>query len=332
MTTIQNNISLKSLHTFKLPYRARKVIEITDPVALADIEEDYYVLGEGSNTLFTSDFEPTLVRVAIKGITVERTEDFALLRVGAGENWHQFVEYTLNNDMPGLENLALIPGSVGAAPVQNIGAYGVEVGEYIYRVHAWDRERKEIQVFDRQACQFAYRDSVFKRSAGRYVIVAVEFKLPHTWAPRLNYGGLAKETLNESPAAIKDAVIRIRQSKLPDPQETPNAGSFFKNPVISQQQFANLQAQFADAPSYPTADGNVKVAAGWLIDRLGLKGFQIGEAAVHTKQALVLINKGHATGTDVLALSSEIQRRVAETFKIPLEIEVRILNHKELIS
>ncbi|WP_411357909.1 UDP-N-acetylmuramate dehydrogenase [Pseudidiomarina salilacus] len=332
MTTILNNTSLKSLHTFRLPYSARKIIEITDAAALAEIEDAYYVLGEGSNTIFTSDFEPTLVRMAIKGIKVERAEDAYYLSVGAGENWHQLVEYTLAHDMPGLENLALIPGSVGAAPVQNIGAYGVEIGQYIHQVRAWDKQSRTFMSFNQQACQFAYRDSLFKRNANRYVIVEVTFRLPHAWEPTLNYGGLTELAGTRSASAIKDAVIQIRQSKLPDPKEIPNAGSFFKNPVISQQQYASLLERYPQAPSYPTADGNVKVAAGWLIDTLGLKGFSIGGAAVHTKQALVLINKANATGADILQLANEIKRQVADAFSIELEIEVRLLNHKELIS
>ncbi|RUO60469.1 UDP-N-acetylmuramate dehydrogenase [Pseudidiomarina insulisalsae] len=328
----RSNISLKPLHSFQLPYYASEVTEITSEAELERLEGDFLVLGEGSNTIFTCDFDRPIVRILLDHIHVEESADYFTLRVGAGVNWHALVSYTLEHTIPGFENLALIPGSVGAAPVQNIGAYGVEVGEYINSVKAWDRQTRRWHTFNRESCEFAYRDSIFKRSAGRYLITEVEFCMPKAWVARLNYGALKELPPNVSAQEIMQAVIAIRNSKLPNPDIIPNAGSFFKNPVIEKLQFLELQERFPAIAHYPVADGKVKLAAGWLIDQLGLKGFRCGGAAVHAQQALVLVNQNQAKGEDVLQLAGTIQARVAEVFGVNLEAEVRLMDSKGLMD
>lgn len=332
MTKIHKFVSLKDLHTFKLPYQADAVVELTAAEDLPSLADNYYVLGEGSNTIFTTDFSRTVLKVGIKGYECSETENSFELRVGAGENWHDLVIKTLDADMPGLENLALIPGSVGAAPVQNIGAYGVEVSEFIRTVEAWDREQHEFVMFSQKQCCFAYRDSLFKQHAGRYVITHVNFSLSKNWRAQLSYGALSSVPGDASAKTIMKAVVAIRNSKLPNPKVLPNAGSFFKNPVIPRQQLQGLLERFPDMPYYPVDDMQVKVAAGWLIDQLGLKGFSCGGVSVHDKQALVLVNKGEASGEELLTLAKEITSRVKTRFAIELEIEVRIMGEKELIN
>lgn len=332
MTTHSSNISLKSFHTFQLPYTAATMVRITEAEDLSQLEDDYWILGEGSNTIFTTDFARPLVRVLIAGIEVASTESSFEVKVGAGENWHQLVCAMLEQDIYGLENLALIPGSVGAAPVQNIGAYGVEVSNFITRVDVWDRSERRHRSFNKDECAFAYRDSLFKRSKGRYVITYVHFSFPKAWQPTLNYGALSELASDASAQEIKEAVIRIRNSKLPNPNEIPNAGSFFKNPVIAREVFEKLQQRYPDMPSFVVSENEVKLAAGWLIDQLGLKGFRCGGAQVHAKQALVLTNTGDATGVDIIELARTIQQRVRERFNVELEAEVRLLGTQELIE
>ncbi|WP_258240744.1 UDP-N-acetylmuramate dehydrogenase [Pseudidiomarina homiensis] len=332
MTMHQNSISLKSLHTFQLPYSASEVITIQKAEELEEIEGNYLVLGEGSNTIFTCDFARPVLRIALQHINVTETDDSFRLRIGAGVNWHQLVIYTLKHNMPGLENLALIPGSVGAAPVQNIGAYGVEVGEFIENVTAWDRIKRTWRVFDRDACAFAYRDSIFKRKPDQFVITEVSLTLPKEWQPQLSYGALAHVGKDASANEIMAAVIAVRNSKLPNPHEIPNAGSFFKNPEVTLKKFKSIQQRHPDVAHYQLANGNIKLAAGWLIDQLGLKGFQWGGAAVHRQQALVLINCEDAEGDDVLTLARHVQQKVAAEFQVSLEPEVRLMNEQGLIE
>lgn len=328
----QNAISLKSLHTFRLPYSASEVITVTKAEDIETVEGNFLVLGEGSNTIFTCDFSRPIVRIAIEHIEIKETEDSYDLTVGAGVNWHHLVTHTLQNGMPGLENLALIPGSVGAAPVQNIGAYGVEVGEFITSVTAWDRELERWQKLNRADCAFGYRDSVFKRNPNRYVITEVNFRLPKAWQARLGYGALADISKTASPVEIMQAVVAIRNSKLPNPVTIPNAGSFFKNPEVSKEVFARIESAYPQVAHYPLESGTIKLAAGWLIDQLGLKGYQCGGAAVHVKQALVLINKHDARGSDVLELARYVKQSVATTFGVELEAEVRLLDANGLIE
>jgi UDP-N-acetylmuramate dehydrogenase len=276
--------------------------------------------------VLTRDFDGVALIVDIAGKRVIGEDgDAWLVEAGAGENWHEFVSWTLAQGMPGLENLALIPGTVGAAPIQNIGAYGLEMGERFERLNAVELATGARAEFDREACAFGYRDSFFKRDGrGRFMITSVVFRLPKQWAPRADYADVAR-ALENSPKhdaqAIFDAVVAVRRAKLPDWTKLGNAGSFFKNPVIGAAAFDALKQREPDVVSYAQADGNVKLAAGWLIDRCGWKGRGIGGAAVHERQALVLVNRGGATGAQVLELAEAIKRDVFDRFGVDLEME-----------
>jgi UDP-N-acetylmuramate dehydrogenase len=251
------------------------------------------------------------------------------LSVGAGVNWHEFVSWTLEHNLPGLENLALVPGTVGAAPIQNIGAYGVEIGEYIDSIEAFDSAAHAFVTLPEEACQFAYRDSYFKQNPNRFIVTKVVFKIPKFWQARLQYADLAKQFAgsNASPSAkqIFDAVCAIRSNKLPDPKVIGNAGSFFQNPIVSTEQCEQLSRQFPNLVSYADSNGKRKLAAGWLIDQCGFKGKRVGPVGVYEKQALVLVNHGGGTSTDILNLAKCIQEEVLGKFGVKLEIEPNIL-------
>jgi UDP-N-acetylmuramate dehydrogenase len=288
------------------------------------------VLGGGSNVVLTRDFEGLVLLVALRGKRLVREDDDAwYVEAAAGENWHEFVAWTLEQGMPGLENLALIPGTVGAAPIQNIGAYGLEMCERFESLRAVELATGEVHELDGEACRFGYRDSFFKREGrDRFVITSVTFRLPKAWVPRASYADIARELAAEglgdtspSAQAIFDAVVAVRRAKLPDPLELGNAGSFFKNPVIGPAQFAELQQREPEVVSYRQPDGQVKLAAGWLIDQCGWKGRAMGAAGVHERQALVLVNRGGASGAEVLALARAIQQDVRERFGVELEAE-----------
>ncbi|KXU90287.1 UDP-N-acetylenolpyruvoylglucosamine reductase [Paraburkholderia monticola] len=292
------------------------------------------VLGGGSNVVLTGDFAGLVLLVALRGRRVVREDQDAwYVEAAAGEPWHEFVAWTLAESMPGLENLALIPGTVGAAPIQNIGAYGLEMCERFASLRAIELATGEAVELDGDACRFGYRDSFFKREGReRFVITSVTFRLPKAWQPRAGYAELARElaaragqadgeALQPSAQAIFDAVVAVRRAKLPDPLELGNAGSFFKNPVIDAARFEALKRREPEIVSYAQADGRVKLAAGWLIDRCGWKGRAMGAAAVHERQALVLVNRGGASGAQVLALARAIQRDVSERFGVELEAE-----------
>jgi UDP-N-acetylmuramate dehydrogenase len=301
------------------------------------------VLGGGSNIVLTRDFAGLVLLIALRGRRVVREDaDAWFVEAAAGENWHEFVAWTLAHGLPGLENLALIPGTVGAAPIQNIGAYGLEMGERFASLRAVDLASGESVEMDASACRFGYRDSFFKREGrDRFVITSVTFRLPKAWTPRAGYADVARElaarrndggsadgnaaaaTTTDAPSAqaIFEAVVSVRHAKLPDPLALGNAGSFFKNPVVDPAQFNALIQREPGLVSYPQSDGRVKLAAGWLIDRCGWKGRALGAAAVHDRQALVLVNRGGATGADVLALATAIQRDVAQRFGVNLEPE-----------
>lgn len=332
MSCLQN--SLKPWNTFSLEASANK-ISVADSVdslcqywqESARKNEPVLLLGEGSNILFLEDFSGQVIINRIKGIHISETADAWILHVGAGENWHQLVETTLEQGLPGLENLALIPGCAGSAPIQNIGAYGVEleqVCEYVDIVNLADGIPQRLTTAE---CQFGYRDSIFKHQYRcGYAIVAIGIHLAKHWQPVLSYGDL--RTLDPhtvTPREVFEAVCRMRRSKLPDPKLTGNAGSFFKNPLISAEVAAELRKQYPDIPQYPQASGEVKLAAGWLIDRCELKGFRYGGAAVHAQQALVLINRSQATGQDIVALARIVRQRVAGKFNVWLEPEVRFI-------
>ncbi|HHW7519335.1 TPA: UDP-N-acetylmuramate dehydrogenase [Mannheimia haemolytica] len=326
--------SLTPFHTFHLPAKATQIIEFTTVEQLLSEWQKAFnaqlpilILGQGSNVLFLEDFDGVVLVNKLKGITHHEDEHFHYLHVQGGENWHELVKWTLAHNIAGIENLALIPGVAGSAPIQNIGAYGVEFEQVCDFVEVLNLRSGELFKLSKSECKFGYRESVFKHQyRDEFAIISVGLKLAKAWKPVLSYGSLAQlnpETV--TPIQIFDEVCAVRSSKLPNPDEFGNAGSFFKNPVISNEQFAPIQAKFPAIPHYPQADGTVKLAAGWLIDQTGLKDLQIGGAAVHTQQALVLINKENATGQDVLALAKTVRQRVKEKFGVEIQPEVRFI-------
>ena len=288
----------------------------------------HFVLGGGSNLVLTGDFDGLIVHMATLGRQLIGEDANAwYVRANAGESWHDFVQWTLQHGWAGLENLSLIPGTVGAAPIQNIGAYGLEVAERIHALTVFDWDKGEFIQFDNAACRFGYRDSVFKQNgwsqSGRVVVTDVTFRLPKRWQAQLRYGDVANELASRAIAGatarqVADAVIAVRCRKLPDPAVLPNTGSFFQNPVVEAAQAAGLQAHFPDIPNYPQPDGRVKLAAGWLIEQAGWKGRDLGPVGMYEKQALVLVNRGGAKGADVLALMHAVQRDVRAQFAVDL--------------
>lgn len=324
--------NLQMMHSFRLPAKANEVIFFKNISELSALPTDAYILGGGSNTIFLEDFELPIVKVELQGLSIQETATHWLVKVGAGENWHQLVCHLLSQGIYGFENMALIPGTVGAAPVQNIGAYGREIADFIKTVQAWHIGRKELVTLSQNDCEFAYRDSLFKREAGSWIITEVCFEIPKQWEPEVSYGELRQLEQPVSAKAIFEAVISTRQRKLPDPDVVPNAGSFFKNPVVCQRELASLLDEYPNMPYFKMTDDKFKLAAGWLIDKLGLKGLQHGGAAVHRHQALVLVNTGDAKGPDILALAAHIQAQVRKSYGVELEPEVRLLGAKGLIA
>ena len=337
--TLREHVSLKPYHTFGLAAKARFFCEINSESALLAllkspvfIQHPHVFLGEGSNTLFTRDFPGIVVRLCIKGVQQLAEDDESIyLKVSAGENWHDFVIYTLKSHCYGLENLSLIPGSVGAAPVQNIGAYGVEAKDFIAQVDAIDIVSGEKRVFENKECHFSYRDSCFKGALkGRYVITSVSFRLAKQANLKLDYAGL-KENLekkglnNPAPLDVSNVICSLRKAKLPDPDEIGNAGSFFKNPVLSEAHYSSLQKRFSEIKSFKLKNQKYKIPAGWLIEYCGFKGESIGSVGIYEKQALVLINCAEASGEDVHRAVAKITERVNITFGILLEIEPILL-------
>lgn len=333
---IQQNISLKAYNTFGIDVESQQFVEVTNQSQLKSVLESnrlpLLILGGGSNLLLTKNFEGLVVKNNIKGIDLVAEDDHSVkLKVGAGENWHQFVMHCIANGYCGVENLSLIPGNVGASPMQNIGAYGVEVKDVITKVEAVSLKDFSVKEFENQECNFGYRTSIFKTShKGQYFISAVTFKLSKH--PNLNtsYGAIDGELKNRgiihpSIKDVSDAVIAIRQSKLPDPAKIGNSGSFFKNPVVTEDVRNTIISNFENAPNYPQTDGTFKMAAGWLIEQCGWKGKLIGNFGVHDKQALVLVNHGGAKGSDIFQLSEDIISSVEQKFNITLEREVNIL-------
>lgn len=303
-----------------------------DDVTALQPQEPWYLLGEGSNTVFIEDFQGTIVHNRLKGVEIENLPEHTRVTVAGGENWHELVSYLRSNAFHGLENLALIPGSVGAAPVQNIGAYGVEVSQFIELVTAWDIDKQHWAYFSPADCQFGYRDSIFKQTPGRWFITEVSFLLPKAWAGVTHYAPLNELSEPVTASLIFDKVIETRRHKLPDPEVTPNAGSFFKNPVVSAERLKALMTQLPGLVSYPLADGSVKLAAGWLIDKLGLKSLSVGQVGVNPNQALVLVNNGQASGAELIALVQTIQDKVYDATGVTLEPEVRLVGRHGLIN
>ena len=336
--TIVENASLEGRNTFRVPARARLLIDVRRREALGELfgfamlkSDPLLVLGEGSNILFTRDWPGIVLSIAALGIEVREDDGArALVRVEAGENWNDFVRWSLGRGFCGLENLVLIPGTVGAAPIQNIGAYGVEVGEFIDHVEAWDRVAGELVQLSNAECRFGYRDSVFKQQRDRYIVTSVTFALPRSRPLRMDYAGVAEELAAlgiETPTApaLAEAIARIRTRKLPNPALIGNAGSFFKNPVVAQSQATALREANPGMPAWNGAEGQVKLSAAWLIESCGFKGLQQGHAAVSEQHALVLVNRGQASGSEIWALAERIRETVATRFGVDLEAEPLVL-------
>ena len=332
---IKQNISLKKYNTFGISVHAKRFIAVNSVYELQQLlsqEKNIFLLSGGSNMLLTKDIEKLVVHVNITGVSIDReNENDVYLTVNAGENWHEFVLWCVANNYGGVENLSLIPGNVGTCPIQNIGAYGVEVKDTITKVEAIEIETGKLVSFSSEECQFGYRNSIFKNEVkGNYVITSVSFKLTKK-EHRLNtsYGAIetelaSKEIKKPTLKNISEAVIAIRQSKLPDPKKIGNSGSFFKNPVILKTLFENIQKKYPKIPSYEVSDQEIKVPAGWLIEQSGFKGKRFGNYGVHEKQALVLVNYGNASGEEIYQLAKKIQASILTNFSISLEIEVNV--------
>ena len=334
---IFNNISLKKYNTFGLNYIAKLLILVHTEEELTDFlkkrgdgNELLLIMGGGSNILFTEDFHGTIVYPAIEGIQIEEENEVSvIISVGAGVNWDSLVEWCVGSGFGGFENLSLIPGNAGATPIQNIGAYGVEIKDHIEKVRTVSIVDGTIREFSKNECRFGYRDSIFKNELkGKYLVTKVYYNLSKNSDLNLGYGALKVETEKLGPLTlenVRQAVINIRRSKLPDPEITGNAGSFFKNPVVNSSIAAKLKIEYPAMPSYIDPSGDTKLAAGWLIEQCGWKGKKSGGAAVHDKQALVLINNGNATGKEIFELSEKIRQSVYETFSVELMREVEVI-------
>ncbi|WP_394673647.1 UDP-N-acetylmuramate dehydrogenase [Limnobacter sp.] len=335
--TVTHSVDLQPLHTFGLPARARELrllANTADLLAFARArqeQKDFLLLGEGSNTVFTTpQVDATVWKAALLGRQYLGCDGVHHhLRVQAGENWHHTVEWTVAMGWGGLENLALIPGCVGASPVQNIGAYGVELKDRVSAVHAFDLDTQSARIFSLDECEFAYRDSVFKHAQlGRCVITAVDFALPVQWQPVLGYGDVARRVSDLgalSPLNLLKAISAIRTEKLPDPAVLGNSGSFFKNQIVDTAQAQALIQQYPNLVNYPADHGKVKLAAGWLIEQCGLKGHVLGGVGVYSKQALILVNLGSGTGSDLLQLVQHVQSSVQRKFGVLIEPEPNLI-------
>lgn len=335
---IEQQKSLKTYNTFGIDAKAKHFTSVNSLAELTSIlaSNEYpekFILGGGSNMLLTKDIDALVIHVNLKGIEIiSEDENYAIVKAYAGENWHKFVLWCLEHNLGGVENLSLIPGNIGTAPIQNIGAYGVELKDVFESCEVMEITTQNTKTFNKQDCKFGYRESIFKQDAkGKYIITSVNLKLTKK-EHKLNtgYGAIISqlEDMKVSLPTIQDiskAVIAIRQSKLPDPKEIGNSGSFFKNPVISSDHFNELQANFPEIPSYTVSDKLVKVPAGWLIEKAGFKGKTFGDYGVHKKQALVLVNYGNAKGSDILKLAKLIQHTIKRIFNIDIETEVNII-------
>lgn len=331
---IQHNVDLRPFNTLALPGLAARYQTIVDPAQLADpqlAEAPRFILGGGSNLVLSGDFAGLVLHMAIPGKRLlGEDSDAWYVEAGAGEDWHEFVQWTLAQGWPGLENLSLIPGRVGAAPIQNIGAYGLEVGERLHSLKAWDFNSCAFREFKASDCRFAYRDSLFKQEgwhlSGRMAICSVVFRLPKAWQANVRYADLAQELAAQQialpqPQDVARAIIGVRQRKLPDPALIPNTGSFFHNPVVDAVVADSLAQSHPALPRYPQPDGRVKLAAGWLIEQAGWKGKNLGPVGMYERQALVLVNRGGATGNDVKRTMAAVQADVQTRFGVTLTPE-----------
>lgn len=335
---IKSDVSLKAFNTFGIDVSANFFTEVSNEDHVrAVIESNEFksnenlILGGGSNVLFTKNFDGIVIKNNLQGIEViEESDDHVLVKVGGGVIWHEFVLHSINQGWNGIENLSLIPGNVGASPMQNIGAYGVEIKDIFEELEAINIHTGEIDYFNNEACEFGYRESVFKRKLkGQYLISRVTYRLSKKGHFNTSYGAIdqqleAMNVTNLTSKSISEAVVAIRQSKLPDPKEIGNSGSFFKNPVVTNKAFTQLKEKFPEAVGYAVGESNTKLAAGWLIDQAGWKGKTIDNYGVHKNQALVLVNYGGATGKEIYNLSEEILISIREKFNVELEREVNI--------
>lgn len=331
------NYSLQSSNSFNIkascshiyfPSTFAELQQLPD-LAAGNTSDKFYILGEGSNTLFVEPQAPIIIQPKFTGITIDERDDHFIVTVGAAENWHELVCFCLAEGIFGLENLALIPGSVGAAPVQNIGAYGVEFADFCHEVQWYEFASKTMHSLTKKACDFAYRDSIFKQERyNKGLITQVTFNFPKAWRANLSYAGLDVLDKMSTATQVMTQVIALRSSKLPDPKKLPNAGSFFKNPVVNKKDFIQLQQKYPKIPHYPQQNGQIKLAAGWLIDQAGLKGFRHDGVGVHQQQALVLVNYASDLGSDIISLAKYIQRKVAEKFSVLLTPEVRMITQQ----
>ena len=335
---IQHNFSLKNHNTFGIDAKAKEFVAVHSVSDLKEVLEQNtakkkFVLGGGSNMLLTQDVDALVIHVDLKGKKViKEDDDFVWVEGQAGENWHEFVLWNIDNNFGGLENMSLIPGNVGTTPVQNIGAYGAEIKDTFVSCDAINIATREMKTFSKEECNFGYRESIFKHEVkDQYIITSVVFKLTkRNHKINISYGDIMKELEKNhvTEPAIKDvsnAVIAIRQSKLPDPKELGNSGSFFKNPIITREHFEKVHVQFPHMKYYEISPTEVKVPAGWLIEEAGFKGMRVGDAGVHKNQALVLVNYGNATGQEIVNLSKEIQKTIFEKYTIAIEAEVNVI-------
>jgi UDP-N-acetylmuramate dehydrogenase len=338
MTKIHTNFSLKNFNTFGIEAKAQKFVAVDSVAELKSVlkqhqDEKKFILGGGSNMLLTQDIDALVIHIDLKGKKViQENEDYVWVECQAGENWHEFVLWTLAQDYGGLENMSLIPGNVGTTPVQNIGAYGAEIKDTMTSCEAIKIDTFETKTFSNADCHFGYRESVFKQEVkDQYIITSVVFQLTkrnHTI--NTGYGDIQselskKEIENPTIQDVSNAVIAIRKSKLPDPRDLGNSGSFFKNPIILKSDFEKIHMQFPEMKYYDVSETEVKVPAGWLIEQAGFKGKRFGDAGIHKNQALVLVNYGNATGQEILDVSKDIQKTIYEKFGIQIEAEVNVI-------
>jgi len=334
------HFSLKEYNTFGIDVSARAFVSVSSVEELKEVLQQVYahelfVLGGGSNILLLKNIDQTILHINLKGRTLEQEdENYAYVRAQAGENWHEFVRWCITHNFGGLENLSLIPGNVGTSPIQNIGAYGVELKDSFVSCEAIHKQTLQTKTFTKEECNFGYRNSTFKNeNKDKYIITSVLFRLTkNDHQLHTSYGAilaeLEKENIdNPSIKDVSDAVIAIRQSKLPNPKELGNSGSFFKNPIIPKTAFVKLIDKFPEMPSYPVSANEIKIPAGWLIEQAGFKGCRKGDAGVHKNQALVLVNYGNATGEDIYKLAQEIQKEIWSIFNIRLEMEVNVVSN-----
>lgn len=335
---IQSNFSLKNYNTFGIEAKARQFVAVHTVAELKTIleenkDEQKFILGGGSNMLLTKDIDALVIHIDLKGKTIlKEDDDFVWVESQAGETWHDFVLWTIDNNFGGLENMSLIPGNVGTTPVQNIGAYGTEIKDTFVSCEAINIATQEIKTFTNADCKFGYRESVFKNEVkDQYIITSVIYKLTkRNHKINISYGDITAELTKNNITVpnlkdVSNAVIAIRQSKLPDPKELGNSGSFFKNPILLKSDFEKIHQKFPEMKYYEVSETEVKVPAGWLIEQAGFKGKRFGDAGIHKNQALVLVNYGNATGQEILAVSKDVQKTVFDTFGIQIEAEVNVI-------